>query len=259
MFYFKKSFAKFGLLAAAAFCLGSTLAQAEEHQNEYGMVLVDIPAGKFAMGCQDDRCQDRELPVHQVQVDAFQIGKYEVTQGEWRAVMGSNPSGFDKCGNNCPVEQVSWEDVQLFIQKLNAKTSGGYRLPSSAEWEYACRAGFKTRFCGGNNASLVGWYDDNSGDTTHRVGGKQANDFGLYDMSGNVREWVEDCCCSKNYKGAPKRGIAWTTGCTDSDHRTTRGGDWYMTARFTRAASFLGNKPSTTYSSIGFRLARNPR
>jgi formylglycine-generating enzyme required for sulfatase activity len=119
----------------------------------------------------------------------YELGKYEVTQYQWRAVMGNNPSKFTSCGDTCPVEQVSWNDIQEYLQKLNAKTSRQYRLPSKAEWEYACYGGSQTEYCGGNDINAVAWYEENSNSTTHPVGQKQANGYGLYDMSGNVGEY----------------------------------------------------------------------
>jgi formylglycine-generating enzyme required for sulfatase activity len=122
----------------------------------------------------------------------YEIGKYEVTQGQWKAVMGNNPSYFSKCGNNCPVEQVSWDDVQVFLQKLNAKTGKQYRLPSEAEWEYACKGGSDNEYCESDDLDAVAWYKYNSIDKTHAVGLKKPNGYGLYDMIGNVGEWSSD-------------------------------------------------------------------
>lgn len=123
----------------------------------------------------------------------YEIGKYEVTQKEWREVMGNNPSQFSGCGDSCPVEQVSWNDIQLFLKKLNKKTGKQYRLPIEVEWEYACYGGSKSEYCGGANLDAVGWYNENSGDKTHPVGQKKDNGYGLYDMTGNVSEWMSDC------------------------------------------------------------------
>ena len=152
--------------------------------------MVVVPAGSFDMGSNNDT---NEKPVHRVTINrAFAIGKTEVTQGQWKAIMGNNPSKFVECGDNCPVEQVSWDDAQAFIEKLNTKTGKKYRLPSEAEWEYACRAGGQHEYCGGNNLDSIAWYGalakpaGNSNKTTNPVAAKQANAFGLYDMSGNV-------------------------------------------------------------------------
>jgi len=170
---------------------------------------------------------------------AFALGKYEVTQGQWRAIMGNNPSHFNNCGDTCPVEQVSWNDAQEFIKKLNAKTGKQYRLPSEAEWEYACRAGAQQEYCGSDNVDSVAWYVSNRGNSsTHPVGRKQPNAWGLYDMSGNVWEWVEDC----------------SNG--DCAYRVLRGGSWYYDPQGTRAASRYGSRPSNGSYEDGFRLAR---
>ena len=170
----------------------------------------------------------------------YEIGKYEVTQGEWRAVMGRNPPEMDfpKCGDACPVERVSWNDVQEFIQQLNKKTGKQYRLPSEAEWEYACYGGNKTEYCGGNNLDAVGWYDENSGNATHPVGKKQANGYGLYDMSGNVFEWVNDC---------------WEKDC--SKH-VVRGGSFYIPPERARVSYRTWGDKTERANYFGIRLAR---
>ncbi|OGT00964.1 MAG: hypothetical protein A3K04_09095 [Gallionellales bacterium RBG_16_56_9] len=169
---------------------------------------------------------------------AFAMGKYEATQGQWRAMMGNNPSSFSNCGDTCPVENVSWNDAQEFIQKLNAKSGKQYRLPSEAEWEYACRAGGQHEYCGSDSADSVAWYFDNSGNTTHPAGRKQANAFGLYDMSGNVWEWAEDC-----YNG-------------DCARRVLRGGSWGSSTYGLRAAFRGYGVPGDRGSYVGFRVAR---
>ena len=128
--------------------------------------MVVIPAGSFEMG----GTGSREKPVHRVTLRSFSMGKTEVTQGQWRAITGSNPSHFRNCGDSCPVEQVSWEDAKEFVSRLNSKTGKTYRLPSEAEWEYACRAGGRQEYCGSDSADNVGWYYVNSGNATHPVG-----------------------------------------------------------------------------------------
>jgi len=147
--------------------------------------MVVIPADNFQMGSNE---YDGEKPIHSVSINRFALGKFEVTQGQWKAVMGSNPSHFKDCGDNCPVEQVSWDDALAFIQKLNQKTGQNYRLPSESEWEYACRAGANQTYCGSDNVDRVAVYDKNSGNETHPAGSKQPNEWGLYDMSGSVWE-----------------------------------------------------------------------
>ncbi len=178
--------------------------------------MVVIPAGSFEMGGNGSD----EQPVHRVTLRSFSMGKAEVTQGQWRAVMGSNPSHFSGCGDNCPVEQVSWEDAKQFVSRLSAKTGKTYRLPSEAEWEYACRAGGRHEYCGSDRADEVSWYSGNSGNATHPVAGKKANAWGLHDMSGNVWEWTEDCW-NQNYSNAPTDGSVWTSG--NCSQRVVRG------------------------------------
>ncbi|MFZ2160961.1 MAG: SUMF1/EgtB/PvdO family nonheme iron enzyme [Sideroxyarcus sp.] len=216
--------------------------------------MVELSAGSFDMG--SDNGVENERPMHRVTIKAFAIGKTEVTQAQWQAVMGTNPSNFVTCGDNCPVEQVSWNDVKTYIQKLNAKTGKNYRLPTEAEWEYACRAGTQQEFCGSDNADNVAWNSFNSGsfffNTPHPVATKKPNAFGLYDMSGNVWEWVEDTY-HENYVGAPADGSAWE----GSSMRVLRGGSWGKDAKYGRAA--VRNKFGTNYRdfSYGLRLARS--
>ena len=215
--------------------------------------MVRIPAGRFSMGCQDKQCKENEKPVHVVNLAAFEIGKFEVTQGQWRMVMGNNPSYFKDCGDICPVENVSWDEVQLFIQKLNAQTGKNYRLPSEAEWEYACSA--NGAYCGGDNVYAVSWFIGNSDKHTHPVGRKQPNAFGLYDMSGNVWEWVQDSY-HDNYQGAPLDGKAWESK-NQSDARVLRGGFWGNDPQYVRAANrFRYNASFLRFDYVGFRLAR---
>ncbi len=169
--------------------------------------MVVIPSGSFRMGDLAGDGYSREKPVHRVTIPRpFAVGKYEVTQAEWRAVMGSNPSRFK--GDRNPVEMVSWDDAKDFVRKLSAKTGKTYRLLSEAEWEYAARAGTQSKYlCGNGDGCLSGvaWYPSNSGNGTHPVGSKGGNAFGLHDMHGNVWEWVEDCR-HKSYAGAPTDG-----------------------------------------------------
>ena len=217
--------------------------------------LVVIPAGRFMMGSNDGKADEK--PTHFVQIEQFAIGKTEVTQAQWQAVMGSNPSRFTNCGPTCPVEQVSWNDVQQFIQKLNAKTSQSYRLPSEAEWEYAVRAGSQSKYSFGDSEGQLGqhaWYFSNTGNSTKPVAGKQANAFGLHDMHGNVWEWVEDCW-HDNYNGAPTDGSAWTTNCTNN-RRVRRGGSWSSGPAVLRSANRSWFAPELRDVDAGFRLAR---
>ncbi len=225
--------------------------------------LVVIPAGSFQMGSNDGTGNGE--PVHLVNIKSFALGKYEVTQGQWRAVMGSNPSGFSKCGDNCPVEQVSWNDIQQYIQKINAKSGQSYRLPSEAEWEYAARAGSTTKYAWGdsigrNNANCDGCGSQWDNHSTSPVGSFKPNAFGLYDMHGNVWEvvqvWYDD-----NYRGAPTDGSSWESG-GELKYSVLRGGSWHGIARDTRADDRYMNSIGDEFQFFnrnavyGFRLAR---
>lgn len=168
----------------------------------------------------------------------YEIGKFEVTQGEWKAVMGSNPSYFKNCGEQCPVEQVSWDDVKEYIQKLNSLSGKQYRLPTEAEWELACHGGNKSDYCGGNDINVVAWVKENSDTQIHAVGGKQANAYGLHDMTGNAWEWVNDC------EGG---------SCVE---RVMRGGSWYVVTLKSKADTRSKSNASYKFDSVGFRLAR---
>jgi formylglycine-generating enzyme required for sulfatase activity len=216
--------------------------------------LVVIPAGSFTMGSNDF---PDEMPPYNVAIQSFAIGRTEVTQGQWKAVMGSNPSRFGECGDDCPVERVSWDDIQGFIQKLNAKTGKGYRLPSEAEWEYAARAGGNGYWSFGNDEAQLGqyaWYHANSNSKTHTAATKKPNAFGLFDMYGNVWEWTQDCR-NANYIGAPTEGDAWTAG--DCGLRILRGGSWASGTSFTRAAVRSWFATSVRFDSSGFRVAQS--
>jgi formylglycine-generating enzyme required for sulfatase activity len=190
--------------------------------------------------------------VHRVCVKGFYLGKYEVTQAQYQQVMGKNPSNFE--GANNPVEEVSWDDTQNFIEEISYTTSNKLRLPSEAEWEYACRAGgqHETYCGGGGRVDRFAWYDENSGKTTHPVGQLAANGFGLYDMSGNVWEWVQDWNHG-NYNGAPTDGSAWEGS---GSSRVLRGGSWYRIPHLSRAAFRNFDSPAFRGYGIGFRLAR---
>jgi len=232
--------------------------------------MVVLPSGSFLMGSPPDPEHDPfsnekpkvigepdEKPQHRVQIQSFAIGKYEVTQEQWFAVMGNNPSANK--GRILPVEQVSWDDIQQFITKLNQKTGQKYRLPSEAEWEYAARAGTTTEWSHGNDQSKLGnyaWYDKNSGSKTQAVGHKLPNAFGLFDMHGNVWEWVQDCW-HETYAEAPADGSAWITGCS-ANQRVLRGGSWNYGPANLRSASRFVYMPGNRYFIFGFRLARTP-
>jgi formylglycine-generating enzyme required for sulfatase activity len=213
--------------------------------------MVVIPAGSFEMGGNQSSV---EKPIHSVSINKpFALGKTEITQGQWRAIMVSNPSHFSACGDDCPVEKVSWDDAQQYVRKLSQETGKTYRLPSEAEWEYACRAGGKHEYCGSDSVDSVAWYDSNSGNKTSQVARKQANAWGLHDMSGNVTEWVEDCL-NDNYNGAPGDGSVWASG--NCVWRVLRGGTWYGDPQYTRSAFRDRDVPSGRSLVSGFRPAR---
>ena len=215
--------------------------------------MVHVEAGTFTMGATPEMEEpfDYEKPAHQVTLtNDYYIGKYEVTQALWKAVMGYTHSKYK--GDNLPVESVRWHECQEFINKLNTMTGKKFRLPTEAEWEYAARGGNKSRgyqYSGSNNLSDVAWYKENSGSTTHPVGSKQANELGIYDMTGNVDEWCQDWY--DNYSSSSQTN---PTGGTIDSYRVARGGSWEMIARGCRS-SFRSLLDSFTQSDqIGFRL-----
>ena len=217
-----------------------------------GMEMVFVPGGEFQMGSNDG--DDNEKPVHTVTVSDFYIGKYEVTQKEWRDIMGNNPSSFK--GDNLPVEKVSWNDIQKFIKKLNTKTGLNYRLPTDAEWEYAARGGNKSKgykYSGSNNIDDVAWYRDNSGKKTHSVGSKKANELGIYDMSGNVREW-----CNDRYGSYSSNSQTNPIGASSGSYRVYRGGSYAYYANSCRVAN-RSDYPDSRSFHIGFRLLRSSK
>ncbi|MCP4407488.1 MAG: formylglycine-generating enzyme family protein [Gammaproteobacteria bacterium] len=216
-----------------------------------GMAFSWVPEGCFQMG--STQGDPDEKPVHKVCVDGFWMGKYEVTQGQWKKIMGNNPSGF-KEGDNHPVEQVSWYDAQSFIKKLNTKGQGRFRLPTEAEWEYACRSGGKKeKYCGGNDVDRVAWFSKNSGSKTHPVGKKAANSLDLYDMSGNVWEWVGDWYGKGYFNSSPKNN---PQGPSSGAVRVLRGGSWYYYPARVRAADRCRDTPGFRFNGLGFRLLR---
>jgi formylglycine-generating enzyme required for sulfatase activity len=229
--------------------LQTALAQSPIPKNSIGMEFVRIPAGEFLMGSNN---YDNEKPPHRVRISrAFYLGQYEVTQAQWQVVMGTNPSRFK--GETLPVEQVSREDAQEFIRCLNAKEGGAkYRLPTEAEWEYAARAGTTTAYSFGDDPGQLGeyaWFSTNSGNTTHAVGQKKPNQWGLYDMYGNVWERVQDWYGSYAADAAvdPK-------GPTTGSNRVVRGGSWLSDASNSRSASRIYITPGDRYNFLGVRL-----
>lgn len=183
----------------------------------------------------------------------YEIGKYEVTQKEWRDIMGENPSHFQTCGDDCPVEQISWSDAKRFITKLNQRSEKEYRLPSEEEWLYACTGGRADAYCGGNDPAALAWNAANSGGATHPVGQKQANGFGLYDMSGNVAEWIADEW-SPNGESAVGMAVVGSMG-----KRVLLGGDYEVKPARSAGIARRGDVQATRDRHYGFRLARTLR
>ena len=197
-----------------------------------------------------------EVQAHSVCVSDFYIGKYEVTQSQWVQMMAHNPARFITCGNNCPVEKVSWHDVQAFITKFNAATGQSYRLPTEAEWEYAARSGGKKEeWSGVNDSKQIAdfvWFASNAEGRTHTVGMKKPNGLGLYDMSGNVAEWCQDWYASNYYLKSPRQD---PQGPTPGKYRVVRGGAWGHTVFKTSSVYRDWSFPYSKDYGTGFRLA----
>ncbi len=224
--------------------------------------MVLIPSGEFMMGSPDsekDTASD-EKPQHRVRITKpFYLGKYLVTQEQWEAAMGNNLSEFK--GPKNPVEQVNWDDCQKFVDKLNRRQgnpAGKFVLPTEAQWEYACRAGSKTRYCFGHDASKLdeyAWYEKNSDDKTHPVGEKKPNAWGLYDMHGNVWEWCQDWYNDDYYADSPKDD---PMGPATGSARVIRGGSWCNPVKFCRSAGRGGEMSGRRNDSLGFRVSLVP-
>ena len=214
---------KFSILTTVSLIIFSAFVFYDDNNTDnskpYEPEMVFVEGGTFTMGSTIDK------PAYQATLNSFRIGKFAVTQAQWVAVMGNNPSVFQK-GDNYPVENVNWYDAQEFITKLNILTGKNYRLPTDTEWEYAARGGSKSKgykYSGSNNLDDVAWFDDNSGKSTHPVGTKQPNELGIYDMSGNVWEWCSDyhlveipCMfpnCPSYQHSRVMRGGCWINGC----------------------------------------------
>ena len=216
--------------------------------------MVTVQGGRFAMGGNEN---NNEKPIHNVTLSSFKIAKYETTQAQWQKVMGSNPSGRKDC-MDCPVTGVSWDAVQAFIKKLNTLSGKNYRLPTEAEWEYAARGGTKSKkfeYAGSNDINAVAWTSANSGSNArrsnaHPVGQKEANELGLYDMSGNVFEWCNDWYDENYYGKSPGND---PKGPATGPYRVIRGGNWASES----AASRVAARPPVKvgWGAIGFRLA----
>lgn len=259
----------------------------EIYTNSIGMKFSLIPAGSFVMGSPDGTGSTSSRPVWPAEggryngerqhivtlTDAFYMQTTEVTQRQWQAVMGSNPSHFTACGLNCPVEMVSWNDVQNFIDALNSRENRMnchttpntcYFLPTESQWEYAARGATVSAFYNGgitntdcspvdSNLDAIGWYCGNTGSTTHPVAQKQPNHWGLYDMSGNVWEWVWD-----RFGDYPDGPVTDPTGHISNTYRVVRGGGWDFSARQARSAFRGSGLPGDRYGFLGFRLALPP-
>ena len=245
--------------------VGIFLDKVTETLDNSSFEMILVKGGTFQMGSNDG--EKDEQPVHEVTVPGFYIGKYEVTQKLWSEIMGNNPSKFNNC-DDCPVENVSWDDVQEFLKKLNVKTGKKYRLPTEAEWEFAAKGGkektassikesmlinTKQKYAGSNIIDEVAWYDGNSGDKTHPVGQKKPNGLSIYDMSGNVWEWCGDKYGS--YQETPTDGSAWEGG--NSSGRVNRGGSWNYNAKNCRSANRDNDYPAGSSDYLGFRLVRS--
>lgn len=215
---------------------------------EYPMVYVS--GGSFMMGSDDSEAYSNEKPVHRVTLSSYRIGKYEVTQDLWEAVMGNNPSYFK--GSRKPVEEVSWDDCQTFIRKLNSLTGQNFKLPTEAQWEFAARGGNSSngyKYSGSNYIDNVAWYCDNSGGSTHNVGTKSPNELGLYDMSGNVWEW-----CSDLYGAYGSGSVTNPDAQSSGSDRVNRGGGWCGFASYCRVSDRSSNTASRRLNRLGFRL-----
>ena len=236
------------LIAAILFFIGiAEFAVAQKDPLNHEMIFVE--GGTFQMGSSSGLSVEK--PVHSVTLSAFNIGKYEVTQAQWKAVMGNNPSSFTGC-DDCPVENVSWNDVQQYISALNSQTGKNYRLPTEAEWEVSARGGKSSKgytYSGSNDLNAVAWNTDNSSIKTHAVGGKQANELGIYDMSGNVWEW-----CSDWYGTYNSYTETNPTGVSSGVSRVLRGGSWLADAFFCRSAIRIGFYHDYRDFNYGFRL-----
>jgi formylglycine-generating enzyme required for sulfatase activity len=218
-------------------------------RKEFEPEMIFVDGGTFQMGSTSGEIDEK--PVHSVELSSFSIGKYEVTQAQWKAVMGKNSSKFVGC-DNCPVEQVSWDDIQKFILKLNQLTGKKYRLPTEAEWEFAARGGIKGKgykYSGSNSIGDVAWCSKNSTNKTHPVGLKKPNELGIYDMSGNVWEW-----CSDWYDKYDSIKQVIPMGPNSGKLRVLRGGSWFVDASYCGSTYRSGDVPNIRSSASGFRL-----
>ena len=241
-------------LAGANICFKVEANSGRFSVNGVSFEMVRVEGGTFRMGAtseQEDEADGDEKLVHSVTLSSYYIGKTEVTQALWQAVMGSNPSHFK--GADLPVEFVTWNECQEFIQKLNRLTGSNFRLPTEAEWEFACRGGNNScgyKYSGSNNLGSVAWYDDNSDGQTHPVATKAPNELGIYDMSGNVYEW-----CSDWYANYTSNSQTNPKGPQSGSDRVCRGGGWYGHGRRCRSSFRMYSNPTIRYNDLGLRLA----
>ncbi len=250
---------KINLVAVLLFTLSNSLFAQVKNKiaNAVKSDMVLVEGGKFGMGCtseQNSACKFDENPAHDITLKSFSICKFEVTQELWLSVMGWDSSYFQKCPR-CPVEQVSWDEAQNFIAKLNKLTGNKYRLPTEAEWEYAARGGNKSKlykFAGSDSLNEVAWNDNNSKLSTHPVGQKQANELGLYDMCGNVYEWCSDFYGEEYYTNSP---YMYPKGPETGDARVIRGGSWARVAVDSHISARARRPASHSDTGVGFRLA----
>ncbi|MEO0836194.1 MAG: formylglycine-generating enzyme family protein [Cyanobacteria bacterium J06642_3] len=224
----------------------------EDLGNGIKLEMIAIPGGKFLMGSPTGEGRNDEKPQHKVSVPPFFLGKYPITQAQYQQIMGNNPSRFQE--DNRPVETVSWDDAAEFCQKLSKQTGTEYRLPTEAEWEYACRAGTSTKYYFGNYEDQLkeyAWYSQNSSNKTHPVGEKKPNQWGLFDLHGNVWEWCQDDWHG-NYKDAPTNGSARVL--ENKNAKVIRGVSWYVNPRFCRSAIRDDDPRENRIDDIGFRI-----
>ena len=248
-------------LTACDWSLGSKSTNEQnftETTDNLNLEMIFVEGGTFTMGAtpeQEPGKFDCSKPAHDITLDSFYIGKYPVTQQQWEAIMGENPSQFKS--KNKPVEMVSWDDIQPFLYKLNKRTGRNYRLPTEAEWEYAARGGQNSRgykYSGSDKLSDVGWFEGNS-DETQPVGKKKPNELGIHDMSGNVWEWCQDWYEIDYYKSSPRYN---PQGPSNGSKRVCRGGSWYFIAGNCRVSNRLGESPDYCSKKLGFRLVLAP-
>lgn len=244
-------------LAALLFTSGCTSLFGNRSPQSYtdpltGMEFVLVTGDCFQMGASGDQGFANEGPVHHVCLDDFYLAKTEVTQQQWLSIMAENPSHFQD-GGTLPVETVSWEDAMAFLRQMSASGSRSYRLPTEAEWEFACRSGGKQQmFCGGDNAKEIAWFDRTGGGKTQPVATRQPNGLGLFDMSGNVWEFCSDIYAEDYYANSPLKN---PTGPGEGSYIIKRGGSWSINPRYLRSTVRGRAAKGDRHYSTGFRVA----